>query len=81
MSTKKAILIFSIVVATALMATCLLVTVDRLNLEYSETGVYFDEEALTTYDSQAVVFYGGATVILLFLTTALFLKLRKAHSH
>jgi len=81
LSIKKAILVFSIVVATMLMTNCLLVAVDRLNLDYSETGVYFDEEALTTYDSQAVIFYGGATVILLLLTTVLILKLPKAPSH
>jgi hypothetical protein len=63
------------------MTACLLVTIDRWELSYNEKGVYFDEEALTTYDSQALIFYGGATGTLFLLTTVLIMKLRKAPSH
>ncbi len=78
---KRPTLLFLILSAGTLAIIFLIVTVDRLKMNYNEKGVYFDEETLSTYDSQSLIFYYAVTGTLLLLTIVLILRLRKAPSH
>jgi hypothetical protein len=55
----------------------LLITFQRITIDYSEQGAYFDETTSTTYYSQAIIFWAGSTSILLLLTAILIVQLRK----
>lgn len=46
-------------------------------MNYNESGVYFDEETLTTYNSQALIFYNAVTGALVLLTIVIILGLIK----
>lgn len=60
---KVVIALLSLVSVAFLVLTC-----QRVMMEYNENGVYFDGEV--TYDRDAVVAYGTLTGVLLLLTVA-----------
>ena len=73
---KKLVLKCSIILTCFLTTVFLFISVDRLTMD-NEEGVYFDEATLTTYNSQAQIFWVGGTIVSLLLTIVLVSRLKK----
>jgi TRAP-type C4-dicarboxylate transport system permease small subunit len=57
-----------------------LTTIYRLAWDYSETGVHFDEESMTTYSDDAIIAYGTLTIVFFILTLTLLIRLFKRYT-
>ena len=56
----------------------LVMTIYRWTWDYNESGNYFDEDSMTTYNDGAILVYGTLTAIFLIPTLILLNSFRKA---
>ena len=74
---KKFILVCLVTVMSLVTLLLIAILVSRLQMEYNDQGIYFDEKTSTTYNSQALIFFKLATLIAVVSTTAFIFWLRK----
>jgi hypothetical protein len=73
---KRVILTCLVILTSGVTLFFIAVLASRLQMNYNEQGIYFDEETFTTYNSQALIFINLATVVALLLSASLILWLK-----